>query len=124
MKTKILAILFALSAALSLCACSASNDGAAAEEEARLIKQANEIVSREYGAALEEGDFSYSVGAQVEENKFLSLDVYEEGDGIKQSKIAVSALKKSPHGKGELYSYSLVFDPETNEIEQICADFG
>ncbi len=117
-------MLLALSAVLSLCACSASNDGTVAEEEARLIKQANEIVSREYGTTFEEGDFSYSVGAQVEGNKFLSLDVYEEGDGIRKSKIAVSALKKSQHGKGELYSYSLVFDPETNDIDQISADFG
>lgn len=124
MKRKILAMLLALSTVLSLCACSASNDGTVAGEEARLIKQANEIVSREYGTTFEEGDFSYSVGAQVKGNKFLSLDVYEEGDDIRQSKIAVSALKKSQHGKGELYSYSLVFDPETSEIEQISADFG
>lgn len=86
MKTKILAMLLALSAALSLCALLRKQRWTAAEEEARLIKQANEIVSREYGTTFEEGDFSYSVGVQVGENKFLSLDVHKEGDDIRRAR--------------------------------------
>ena len=71
---KILSILIATVLVIGGFSGCGTKDSAYSEEEKQIIKEANQMISNEYEVAIDEDDFSYSVGKQISENEFVSLD--------------------------------------------------
>lgn len=121
---KIFSILFA--AVIVLCmlsGCSVKN-GAYSDQEKQVIKAANQIICSEYDVTFDEDDFSYSVGKQIAENQFVSLDSQEEQQEAFENIVSVSALKTSAHEKGEVYAYSVTFNSQTKNVLDISVSIG
>lgn len=94
------------------------------DEEKQIIKVANQIISSEYDVTVDEDDFSYSVGKQIKENEFVSLDSDEKQQETFENIVSVSALKTSLHEKGEVYAYSVTFNSQTKDILDISVNIG
>lgn len=121
---KIFSILFA--AVIVLCmlsGCSVKNE-AYSDQEKQVIKAANQIICSEYDVTFDEDDFSYSVGKQIAENQFVSLDSQEEQQEAFENIVSVSALKTSAHEKGEVYAYSVTFNSQTKNVLDISVSIG
>ena len=82
------------------------------------------MISNEYAVDIEEDDFSYSVGKQIKENEFVSLDSDEKQQETFENIVSVSALKTSLHEKGEVYAYSVTFNSQTKDILDISVNIG
>lgn len=50
------------------------------------------MISNEYEVAIDEDDFSYSVGKQISENEFVSLDSEQKQEAAKVVNISASIL--------------------------------
>lgn len=121
---KIFSILFA--AVIVLCmlsGCSVKNE-AYSDQEKQVIKAANQIICSEYDVTFDEDDFSYSVGKQIKENEFVSLDSKEKQQETFENIVSVSALKNSAHEKGEVYAYSVTFNSQTKNVLDISVSIG
>lgn len=119
---RILSVLFAAVAVLCmLSGCSMKNE-TYSDEEKQVIKAANQMISSEYDVTFDEDDFSYSVGKQIKENEFVSLDSEEKPQESFVNIVSVSALKTSLHEKGEVYAYSVIFNSQTKEIVSISVN--
>lgn len=121
---KIFSILFA--AVIVLCmlsGCSVKNE-AYSDQEKQVIKAANQIICSEYDVTFDEDDFSYSVGKQIAENQFVSLDSQEEQQEAFENIVSVSALKTSAHEKGEVYAYSVTFNSQAKNVLDISISIG
>ena len=119
---RIFSVLFAAVVVLCmLSVCSMKNE-TYSDEEKQVIKAANQIISSEYDVTFDEGDFSYSVGKQIKENEFVSLDSEEKQQETFENIVSVSALKTSLHEKGEVYAYSVIFNSQTKEIVSISVN--
>lgn len=119
---RIFSVLFAAVAVLCmLSGCSMKNE-TYSDEEKQVIKAANQMISSEYDVTFDEDDFSYSVGKQIKENEFVSLDSEEKPQESFVNIVSVSALKTSLHEKGEVYAYSVIFNSQTKEIVSISVN--
>lgn len=119
---RIFSVLFAAVVVLCmLSGCSMKNE-TYSDEEKQVVKAANQIISSEYDVTFDEGDFSYSVGKQIKENEFVSLDSEEKQQETFENIVSVSALKTSLHEKGEVYAYSVIFNSQTKEIVSISVN--
>lgn len=114
-------LLAVIAIACVLAGCSMKK-GPYSTEEKQVIKAANQIISSEYDVTFDEGDFSYSVGKQIKENEFVSLDSEEKQQETFENIVSVSALKTSLHEKGEVYAYSVIFNSKTKEIVSITVN--
>ncbi len=94
------------------------------DEEKQIIEVANQIISSEYDVTVNEDDFSYSVGKQIIENEFVSLDSNEKQQETFENIISVSAFKTSLHEKNEVYAYSVTFNSQTKNILDISVNIG
>lgn len=119
---RIFSVLFAAVAVLCmLSGCSMKNE-TYSDEEKQVIKAANQMISSEYDVTFDEDDFSYSVGKQIKENEFVSLDSEGKPQESFVNIVSVSALKTSLHEKGEVYAYSVIFNSQTKEIVSISVN--
>lgn len=121
---RIFSVLF--SAVVVLCmisGCSTKNE-VYSDQEKQVIKAANQIICSEYDVTFDEDDFSYSVGKQIKENQFVSLDSEEKQQETFENIVSVSALKTSLHEKGEVYAYSVIFNWQTKDIVSISVSVG
>lgn len=121
---KIFSILFA--AVIVLCmlsGCSTKNE-VYSDQEKQIIKAANQFICSKYDVTFNGDDFSYSVGKQIEENQFVSLNSQEKQQETFENIVSVSALKTSLHEKGEVYAYSVTFNSQTKDIISISVSVG
>ena len=79
--------------------------------EAELIDRANTLIEEEYEIEFDKEDYTYEVGEVVEDNKFK--DVVEEET---PEKVFIRAVNKDKPVKGVMYSYSIEFNTETDEV--------
>lgn len=106
---------FVMSIFLVLTSCSFNNKYNKQEEE--IISFANSQIETTYGVKIDKGRFKYSIGKKVGEDMF---DRIKEGDVLKV--VALSAVLKGKPEKGDVISYSLIYDVETKDIIQINAE--
>ena len=101
-----------------------TKDSAYSEEEKQIIKETNQMIYNEYEVDIDEDDFSYSVGKQISENEFVSLDSEQKQEAAYENIVSVSALKTSVHQKGEVYEFTVTFNSQTKEVVNISASIG
>lgn len=111
-------LIAALLVVIGLTACSSKIKNYT-EAEQKVVKTANELVSKKYDVTLNEDQFSYSVGKQISETEYVELDSKEVQEAEFKDIVSVSALKKNPAKNGDVYSYTVTFNQKTNEIKNI-----
>ncbi len=116
MKKISFALTFAVAIIFVFTACSFNSKYTKQEEE--IISFANSQIETTYGVKIDKGRFKYSIGKKVGDNMF---DRIKEGDALKV--VALSAVLKGKPEKGDVISYSLIYDVETKDIIQINAEF-
>lgn len=121
---KIFNVLFAAVVVLCMLSGCSMKKETYSDEEKQIIEVANQIISSEYDVTVDEDDFSYSVGKQIKENEFVSLDSEEKQQETFENIVSVSALKTSLHEKGEVYAYSVTFSSQTKDVLDISVNIG
>lgn len=121
---KILSILIATVLVIGGVSGCGTKDSAYSEEEKQIIKEANQMISNEYEVAIDEDDFSYSVGKQISENEFVSLDSEQKQEAAYENIVSVSALKTDSPEKGKVYEFTVTFNSQTKEVLNISASMG
>lgn len=121
---KLVSVLFAVIAALCILSGCSMNRTAYSEQEKQMIAAANQLISRECDVTFDEDDFSYSIGKQIGEMEFVSLASEEEPPKDFEDIVSVSALKTDIHKEGEMYTYSVTFHLQTNDILDISVGIG
>ena len=121
---KILSVLIAAAAIVGVLAgCSAKNM-AYSDEEKQIIGEANQMIAGEYDVAIDENDFSYSVGKQIIENEFVPLDSEQKQEAAYENIVSVTALKTDSPEKGKVYEFTVTFNSRTKEVVNISASIG
>lgn len=119
---KIICILIATVMATGVLSGCASKDNVYSDEEKQIIRDANQIISSEYDVTFDENDFSYSVGKQISENEFVSLDSKEKPTKDFENIVSVYAMKSGAWEDEEIYEYSVIFNSQTKEIVSITVN--
>lgn len=101
-----------------------TKDSAYSEEEKQIIKEANQMISNEYAVDIDEDDFSYSVGKQISEKEFVTLDSEQKQEAAYENIVSVTALKTRSPEKGEVYEFTVTFNSQTKEVLNISASIG
>ena len=121
---KILSVLIAVAAVAGVLAGCSTKNNAYSDEEKQIIGEANQMIASEYDVTIDEDDFSYSVGKQISENEFVSLDSEQKQETAYKNIVSVSALKTDSPEKGKVYEFTVTFNSQTKEIVNISASIG
>lgn len=87
--------------------------------EQAAIATANDMLLKERDEKINEEEYTYSVGRQVSENEFVSLDSdATAGEGY-EDVVSISALNKQPDKEGEILSYTVTYNSKTKSLISI-----
>lgn len=106
-------------AAIGILTACLSGNNRYSRNELNAIKIANRLVSEQYGAKVEQKDFAYTVGKQLENRRIAEYSSTEKEDlGI----ISVSAMRKSGEKPGQVNSFRLLYNTRGWKLLSIEAD--
>lgn len=78
-----------------------------------VIATANDMLLKERDEKVDEEKYIYSVGRQVSESEFVSLDSNVTAEEGYEDVVVISALNKQPDKEGEIVSYSVTYNSKT-----------
>ena len=107
MKKMILAISGIMVFATVAMGCSSNNT----KTEEVLINRANVLIEEEYKVEIDKDEYTYNLGEVVGEDKFANI---QEEQIPKE--VFLRAVNKEKPSSGEVFSYSIKFNTETDEI--------
>lgn len=84
--------------------------------EQKIIEFANRLVEKEYNVKINQKEYAYSVGKQISESEFVSIEGLTAEEAAKSPIISVSALHKNGRKAGEIASYSIIYDTDKEKL--------
>lgn len=91
-----------------------------AEEQA--IAFANLAVEEQYGQKINTKDFSYCIGKPIGDNDYVSLDSDATQEEKYQNIVSVHALRTNKMEKNDIYTLTVLYNKESNEIIDLSAE--
>lgn len=87
--------------------CSSNNK----KTEEELINRANASIEEKHEVEINKDNYTYSLGEVVSENEFVNIQ-----EGQIPEEVFLRAVNKEKPSRGEVFSYSIKFNTETDEI--------
>lgn len=86
-----------------------SNNNKTTDQE--LINRANSLIEEKYEVKIDNDDYTYDLGEVINDNEFGNIQ-----EGKIPEEIFLRAVNKEKPSSGEVFSYSIRFNTETDEI--------
>lgn len=116
MKKRKFITLISIWIALILSGCGTHLQEKTSMDKQAIIEFANNLVEEEYNVKINQKEYAYSVGKQISESSFVSIDELTKEEAERSSIISVSAICKNGRQTGEIASYSIIYDMAKEEL--------
>lgn len=115
-REKIIVQVIAVLMAILLVGCSSKNT---TDSEKQLIQISKELIEEKYNLSIEEGEYLYSVGKQINENEFVDLESDIKPEKGYENIVSVSATISSAPKDNQIIGYSVIFNLSTKKVYKI-----
>lgn len=112
---KIIQMIFVIMGAL-LVGCSFKNN---ADAEKQLINASKKMIEEKYGLSINEEEYLFSVGKQINKNEFMNLEADVEPEKGYENIVSVSATISSLPKGNQITGYSVIFNLKTKDVYKI-----
>ena len=85
-------------------------------KEEQCIQNANQIIEERYHVEINKDDYLYSVGKQISENEYISLDLDIDTEGKYEDIVVVSANIATVPKDDQILSFAVIFDNKSGEV--------
>lgn len=116
MKKRRFMILISIWITLILSGCGIHLQEKASMDKQVIIEFANNLVEKEYNVKINPKEYAYSVGKQMSESEFVSIEGLTKEEAERSSIISVSAICKNGRQTGEIASYSIIYDMAKDKL--------
>lgn len=99
-----------------LVGCSSDNT---TESEKQLIQISKELIEEKYNLSIDEEEYLYSVGKQINENEFVDLETDIQTEKGYENIVSVSATISSSPKDNQISGYSVIFNLSTKKVYKI-----
>lgn len=113
---KIIVQVIAVLMAILLVGCSSKNT---TDSEKQLIQISKELIEEKYNLSIEEREYLYSVGKQINENEFVDFESDIKPEKGYENIVSVSATISSAPKDNQIIGYSVIFNLSTKKVYKI-----